>query len=64
MIRICTSCLPDRVPAQYVASGPEDIPGHPMQWYECGKHAPTDNLAEVERVSLVPIEEFLKALKP
>jgi hypothetical protein len=46
------------VPALFVASGPEDIPGHPEQWFECGNHEPTDNLAGVERVSLEPIDEL------
>lgn len=65
--RYCTCCMPTkgRVLAKFVASGPEDIPGHPMQWFECGEHSPLDNLAGVERVNLEPIEAwFAEVLDP
>jgi hypothetical protein len=58
--RICTSCQPKTVPAKFVASAAEVIPGHPMQWFECGEHEPTDNLAGELRVSLEPIEDWFK----
>lgn len=29
-----------------------------MEWYECGKHEPTDNLSESARVALEPIGEW------
>ncbi len=60
MKRICTSCQPKIVDALYVATGLKEILGYPLQWFECGNHEPTDNLAGVTRVSLIPIDEWLK----
>ena len=58
--RICTSCQPKIVPAKFVASAAEVIPGHAMQWFECGAHEATDNLAGEVRVNLEPLDEWLR----
>jgi len=62
---VCTLLTERRVPAKFVASGPEDIPGHPMQWYECGEHDnDTHPLSagdpSFRRVTLEPIEQWFK----
>lgn len=55
--RFCTVCNAKgnrgRV-ATFVATA-----GDGLQWFECGAHEPLDNVAQVERVSLQPIEEFM-----
>jgi hypothetical protein len=54
--RWCGACLARysiRRPATHVA---RDASG--LEWFECGKHDPADNLAEVERVVLEPIAEW------
>lgn len=50
--RFCTACIARGVkrPATHVARDPSGL-----EWYECGSHAPTDNVAETRRVSLEPI---------
>lgn len=50
--RSCTKC---GKPARYVAA---DELG--LEWFECGDHGPLDNLAEVERVSLTPIDDWFR----
>jgi len=42
-----------RVDARFVATDAEGL-----QWYECGEHEPTDNVAGVVRVHLEPIDEW------
>lgn len=58
--RNCTRC---GKPARFVASGPEDIPRHPLQWFECGDHDATDNLAGVVRQKLEPLDEWLARIR-
>ena len=65
--RWCTVCMlaDKKVLAKFVASGPEDIPGHPMQWFDCGEH---DNDAHpcypddprFQRMTLEPIDQWFK----
>lgn len=57
--RTCTVCngRDERRPALFVASGPQDRIGR-LQWFECGRHEPSDNLAGVERESLEPIADW------
>lgn len=53
-------------PAAFVASGPSeivDLPGggvmsERIQWFECGEHDATDNLADVTRETLEPLAEW------
>ena len=54
--RSCTVCLARdrRVPATHVAT---DMPTG-LQWYECGAHEPTDNVAETTRIRLEPIADW------
>lgn len=68
--RTCTVCNgrgKTGRPAAFVASGPlamfAGLPpsagdGGRMQWFECGEHGPTDNLADVTREILEPIAEW------
>lgn len=55
--RFCTGCLGRgiRRPATHIAG---DASG--LQWFECGEHAPSDNLAETERVTLEPLEAWFE----
>jgi hypothetical protein len=51
------------VPAKFVASGPECIPGHPIQWFDCGKHDEDahpfcGNDPRFQRMILEPIERW------
>lgn len=58
MTRNCHSCMSKGVlgvPATHVAC---DADG--LQWFECGKHEPRDNTAHKKRVSLTPIDEWLR----
>lgn len=50
--RACTVCLARKVrrPATHVARDPSGL-----EWFECGRHDPTDNVAETVRVALEPI---------
>lgn len=52
--RSCTKC---GKPALFVAA---DELG--LEWFECGDHGPFDNLAEVERVSLTPIDQWFRQM--
>jgi hypothetical protein len=53
--RSCTVCLARdiRRPATHVA---RDAAG--LEWFECGDHAPTDNLTETRRLALEPIADW------
>lgn len=53
--RSCTVCLARdiRRPATHVAHD-----GDRQEWFECGEHGPTDNLAETTRVGLEPIADW------
>lgn len=53
--RNCSVCLAQnrRRPANYVARGVDG-----GEWFECGDHEPTDNVAETVRTSLTPIDEW------
>jgi hypothetical protein len=55
MKRACSNCLAKgkAVAAEYVAT---DAQG--LQWFECGKHEPRDNLASTERTARQPIREW------
>lgn len=61
MERRCTVCLylGKDTPARFVASGDETIPGHPMQWFECGEHSDHDH-PDFPRKSLEPLEQWLE----
>ena len=54
--RSCTVCLARDVrrPATHVASDAEGL-----EWYECGRHDPTDTVTETVRVALEPIGNWL-----
>lgn len=59
--RNCTGCMGLRrltVEARFVATDAEGL-----QWYECGEHEPSDNVASVLRVSLTPIDEWFASLR-
>lgn len=53
--RPCTVCLARnrRVEATHVAGTVDGL-----EWFECGQHAPTDNLAESARTTLIPIAQW------
>lgn len=53
--RPCTVCLfhGKRVDATHVAGTSDGF-----EWFECGKHEPTDNVAEVTRAKLTPIADW------
>jgi hypothetical protein len=56
--RNCTVCLPSgkRVRARFVARAADGL-----EWYECGEHAATENVAGVLRVALTPIGAWFHA---
>lgn len=54
--RPCTVCLGLRglrVEASFVAGAADGL-----EWFECGAHEPTDNLASSARTSLTPIAQW------
>jgi hypothetical protein len=53
--RPCTVCLArgERRPASFVAGSVDGL-----EWFECGQHEPTDNLASSARTSLTPIAQW------
>ena len=53
--RPCTVCLARdrRVEATHVAGTVDGF-----EWFECGQHEPTDNLASSARTSLTPIAQW------
>lgn len=55
--RYCTVCVARgrTVVATQVAAAAGGL-----EWYECNDHGPTDNVATVERVGLVPIAEWFR----
>lgn len=59
--RSCTVCMSKnkRVEARFIATDELGV-----SWYECGDHEPHDNVANVQRVSLTPIDEWFAAIFP
>lgn len=66
--RFCTVCLArdKKVLAKFVAQGPGGFAARlhtlVMEWYECGDHDPTDNVADVTRSVLVPLEDWCRQM--
>lgn len=58
--RWCTSCAPKKVLARFVASAERGPSGRALQWFECGEHSATDNLAGEARISLEPIDQWFE----
>ena len=56
--RNCTCCLPSgkRVRARFVARAADGF-----EWFECGEHAETENVAGVLRASLTPLGAWFHA---
>ncbi len=56
--RPCTVCLfrGTRIDATHVAATVDGF-----EWFECGRHQPADNVAEVMRARLTPIAEWFGA---
>jgi hypothetical protein len=56
--RPCTVCLArrTRIDATHVAGTADGF-----EWFECGQHEPTDNVAQVVRAKLTPIAEWFDA---
>lgn len=44
--------------AEYLATDAEGL-----QWFECGRHEPRENIGETTRVSLVPLHEWLAEIR-
>lgn len=58
--RPCTVCLGLRglrVAASHVARAADGL-----EWFECGQHEPTENVARVLRVRLTPIAEWFASM--
>jgi hypothetical protein len=55
--RNCTGCLPSgkRERARFVARSADG-----MEWFECGAHGPTENVAGVKRTKLTPIAQWYR----
>ena len=54
-MRVHRKCGKCGAPAKYVAGDK-----HGLEWFECEKHDAWDNLAQVERVSLINIKTWFE----